>query len=235
MINEIGQVRKSWQRTYSDLHGKFGPEDPRSSGYQSVKAFEFESEFIHMVVSSHDGFLLDVGCGHGLVTAPLVAGRVPILGLDYNEAAVRAASNKGLLAVRGNAFSMPIKDATFDVVLSTEWLQELSRKNVPELFDEIARVLRRGGKAILIWRRGKSLLRRSITASLSAIDVLQGRPRHRLFNHDFDTVCRWAESSKLDLVDSWTISPLLRVAMRKTETFMGRLFGTSYVAVFNKR
>ena len=45
-------------------------------------------------------------------------------GLDYNQAAVCSASHRRLIALRGDAFSMPLKEKTFDVVLSTEFIQQ---------------------------------------------------------------------------------------------------------------
>ena len=211
-----------------------GHEDPRSSGYRSVRSFEFEAVVIRKLLRRYNGWLLDVACGHGLITETLVTEGRCVFGLDYNQTAACSASRRGLIAVRGDAFSAPFKEACFDVVLSTEFIQQYSPEQTKRLMGELLRVTRPGGVLVLIWRQGASPVRRLITNILRIVDRVRGRPSLKLFDHDFETVCGWAASHQFAIVDSLSVSPLLGLTIRNAESLGSRVFGTSYIAVFRR-
>jgi SAM-dependent methyltransferase len=219
---------------YGRFEARFGPEDPRASGYRSLRSFEFEAALIRELLRRHDGWILDVACGHGLITSPLAAEGRCVFGLDYNQTAACSAAHKGLITLRGDAFAMPVKDTCFDVVLSTEFLQQYGPGETNKLIGEMARVTRPGGVVILIWRHGVSLLRRLITTSLQPLDRARGRPSLRLFDHSLDSVRGWAAGHQLALINSLAISPLLYLTLHNAESLGSRVFSTSFVAVFRK-
>jgi SAM-dependent methyltransferase len=219
---------------YEYLRERFGRDDPRSSGYRSLRSFEFEAAVIRKLVRRYDGRLLDLACGHGLITAALVAEQRPVFGVDYNENAVCSATRRRLSAVRGDVFSIPFKEGSFDVVLSAEFMQQYNSEQAKILMGEMVRVTRPGGVLVLIWRQGASLVRRLVTINLGIVDRARGRPELALFDHGFETVCGWARGHQLQLVDSLSLSPLLGLAVRNAESWASRVFGTSYVAVFRR-
>ena len=102
--------------------------------------------------------VLDVACGTGVVTRELPArvgqaGRV--VGLDVNPgmlAAARAAVPTAPIEwLEGNATSMPLPDATFDVVVCQQGLQFFPDKLAG--LGEMRRVLAPGGGLVLsVWR-----------------------------------------------------------------------------------
>ena len=231
---KVAESNRTPNGIYDYFRQRFGPADPRSSGYRAVRTFEFEAAVIRKLLRRHDGRILDVACGHGLITAPLAAEGRYIWGLDYNHDAVCSASQGGLIAIRGDAFSMPLKEASFDVVLSTEFLQQYDSDKTNGLIGEMARTIRPGGVLILIWRHGTSLMRRPITISLHIVDHLQGRPSFRLFHHSLESVRGWAAGHQLEMINSLTISPLLRLTLCNAESFKSRALGTSYIAIFRK-
>jgi SAM-dependent methyltransferase len=220
---------------YIGFAKEFGPDDPRASGYRSVRHFEFEATLIRDLLSGESGRLLDLACGHGLITAPLVKKGVTVFGLDYNGAATQSAANRGLIVARGDAFSMPIMDASFDVVVTTEFLQQFRPASIPLLVSEIARVTKTGGHVILVWRNGSSLIRRLLTPTLRFSDRLKGRPPLELFNHTLKSVERWAADDQLKLIETMSLSTVLRQSSRNVKSILSRLFGTSYIARFQKQ
>ena len=189
---------------------------------------------IRACLRQFEGCILDLACGHGLVTAPLIPEGRRIFGLDYNQMAASSASRRGLIAVRADAFSLPFKEGPFDVVLSTEFIQQYDADRTKRLIEAMAQVTRPGGVVILVWRHGGSLMRQLITIGLRVLDGLRGRPLLQLFNHEFATVCGWARSQQLEMIVSLTVSPLLRLTIRNAESFASQVFGTSYIAVFRK-
>jgi SAM-dependent methyltransferase len=72
----------------------------------------------------------------------------PVVGLDYAGAGLAFAQERGAaLLVRGTATALPFPAASFDLITSFEVLDELPDDHLG--FDEIARVLRPGGRVLL--------------------------------------------------------------------------------------
>jgi ubiquinone/menaquinone biosynthesis C-methylase UbiE len=101
--------------------------------------------------------LLDVGCGTGrfLDFVKQAWPRLPALGLDLSEAYVEEArhhlrrwSRLNLMVANGEA--IPLADGSLDAVTSIFLLHELPPKVRRALFGEFARVLKPGGRLVLV-------------------------------------------------------------------------------------
>jgi ubiquinone/menaquinone biosynthesis C-methylase UbiE len=104
---------------------------------------------------------IDVGCGPGFLCADLAAGvgdQGSVLGIDQSEsmlalARARCAAWPWVRFAPGDAISLPAGDASFDLATSTQVLEYVA--DVDVALAEIARVLRPGGRALLLatdWR-----------------------------------------------------------------------------------
>jgi ubiquinone/menaquinone biosynthesis C-methylase UbiE len=111
----------------------------------------------HITIGKHDS-VLDVGCGGGKTVGNLaaVASEGRVLGIDHSAASVRFARKfnqelirKGRIEIQeGLVSQLPFPENTFDLVTAVEthfWWPDL-----PAGMAEIFRVLRPGGKLILI-------------------------------------------------------------------------------------
>lgn len=102
--------------------------------------------------------VLDVGCGGGM-TLHRIAPKVPsghLDGIDYSEVSVRSSSelNKELIAdekmaiQKADVSHLPFANETFDKIVTVEsfyfW------PDPPESLKELARVLKRGGRVLLV-------------------------------------------------------------------------------------
>jgi len=115
---------------------------------------------IRAVFSGHDQRklrLVDIGCGTGrfLDFVKQVWPRLPAIGLDLSEAYIRHA--KGHLKrwsrinlIVANAEALPAPDNSFDAVTSIFMLHELPPEVRRTVIGEAARVLRPGGRLILM-------------------------------------------------------------------------------------
>lgn len=98
--------------------------------------------------------VVDIGCGAGmdlLLAARAVGPRGRAIGIDMTEAmaeraraSARAASLENVEVRLGDAMSLPLEDASADVVISNGVLNLTSDKSVA--FGEVFRVLKAGGR-----------------------------------------------------------------------------------------
>ena len=102
--------------------------------------------------SSPGGNLLDLGCGSGQLLARATEradGKGLLAGLDLTPdmlALAKSGLDGGVTLVEGDAtLGLPFKDASFDLVTSLNLVQELPADAIPDLFDDVHRVLRLGG------------------------------------------------------------------------------------------
>jgi ubiquinone/menaquinone biosynthesis C-methylase UbiE len=102
-----------------------------------------------------EGRLLDMACGPGVVTAAIAARAASVVGLDATEAMLeraRARCAKASLSnvelKRGDAENLPFADASFDGVVTRAAVHHFA--NPQRAFEEMFRVLRGGGRAVVL-------------------------------------------------------------------------------------
>jgi SAM-dependent methyltransferase len=137
------------------------------------------------VINAHvppGSVLLDAGCGRGRTF--LYRRRLPsvrVVGLDISP---HARDNPNVDSqTLGNLEALPFADASFDAVLSTHVAEHLARPETA--FDEMARVLRPGGRLLLLTpnrRHYVPLLARVLPLGLhAAVNRRRGLGEHDAF------------------------------------------------------
>ncbi|MFZ0651688.1 MAG: class I SAM-dependent methyltransferase, partial [Pseudolabrys sp.] len=101
--------------------------------------------------------LLDIGCGTGrfLDSVKQAWPRLPMLGLDMSEAYIRHAKRQlkrwaRIRFIVGKAEAAPLPDNSQDAVTSTFLFHELPPKIRRIVFSECARVLKPGGRLVIV-------------------------------------------------------------------------------------
>jgi 2-polyprenyl-3-methyl-5-hydroxy-6-metoxy-1,4-benzoquinol methylase len=126
-------------------------------------------------VSLKGTLLLDAGCGTGLFSREAARRGATVVSLDCGKNLLQETRRKGIdLLVAGDAAGMPIGNATFDVVVSSECIEHTPSPR--DTVRELVRVLRPGGWLVLtcpnaLWRW-----------SCSVANALNLRPYHGLEN-----------------------------------------------------
>jgi SAM-dependent methyltransferase len=160
----------------------------------------FEAEVVLQRLRGGEGRGLDLGCGDGEL-ARVVLGQSGLrwTGLDIDAADAEAARRMGFYedVKVAPASKIPEPDASFDVVFSNSSLEHM--EDLDAVIDEVARVLRRGGRFVftvplrgfddlLLWRRAldRARLPRISKRYAAAID-------ERLAHRNLMTAEDWRE------------------------------------------
>jgi 2-polyprenyl-3-methyl-5-hydroxy-6-metoxy-1,4-benzoquinol methylase len=112
-------------------------------------------------VSLKKALLLDAGCGTGLFSVEAARRGARVVSLDCGPNLLRETRRKGITTlVAADAARMPISDACFDIVVSSECVEHTPSPG--DTVRELVRVLRPGGWLVVtcpnaIWRWSCSL------------------------------------------------------------------------------
>lgn len=111
--------------------------------------------------------VLDLGCGGGLLSVPLRDDGARLLGIDRSLPSLAAARRQEAFAtwVAGDAKSLPLADASVDLVLCSDVLEHVP--GPARVLAEVARVLRPDGLAYV------STLNRTLRARLLAVTLAE--------------------------------------------------------------
>jgi ubiquinone/menaquinone biosynthesis C-methylase UbiE len=146
---ERAQVRKVYE-TIADEY------DERIPGNGVVDEIFTDSEINFVLSKVRPGDeLLDMGCGTGRFTIPLAERVKSVSGLDLSAAMLATARKKladrGLSADlrEGDMAALPFPDASFDVVVSMLAMMHIPREDRQQVFHEVARVLKPGGRLVI--------------------------------------------------------------------------------------
>lgn len=92
--------------------------------------------------------VLDAGCGYGLFSAAAAARGARVVSLDIGPRLVALARTRGGgHGVVGDACRLPVRDASFDVVIASEMLEHTAEP--ARAVDELTRVLEPGGVLVM--------------------------------------------------------------------------------------
>lgn len=134
------------------------------------------SYFERVVAGCRGKAALEYGCGVGLAAFRLAAAGAQVAGIDISEASIaqarQEAAQRGMeIDFRaGDAERMPFEDASFDIVCGSGILHHL---RIGAALDEVARVLKPGGRAVFIEPLGHNPLVnvfRKLTPSIRTVD-----------------------------------------------------------------
>ena len=114
--------------------------------------------------------LLDAGCGDGQITAPIAADNA-VVGIDFSPPMLRLARRRGLVPVCADLTALPFAPDGFDIVICAEAMTCLPQPL--DALDELARVLRPGGRLIVTGLNAGSPIRRLARGLLRALRVTQ--------------------------------------------------------------
>ena len=107
----------------------------------------YESKYIELLADH--GPVFDVGCGTGNFLAR-ARGSVRCYGLDLLRGNAVRCQERGIVAAVGSIVSLPVRDGGLGGLFASHVLEHLGRDELLTAATEIERVLRPGGKAVIV-------------------------------------------------------------------------------------
>ena len=98
--------------------------------------------------------ILDLGTGRGRWPERFTAAGATVTGLDVSFAALAAHGRPAWHRVVASADALPFRPASFDVVSSVTVIQHVPEEQHAAIFTEIQRVLKPGGRVVILERVG---------------------------------------------------------------------------------
>jgi len=92
--------------------------------------------------------VLDLGCGKGRFARALARRGAQVIGLDVSSVMLAAADS--LDRIQASVRRLPFPASTFDAVLAVEVLEHLETRSLDDVLAEARRVLRPGGRFLII-------------------------------------------------------------------------------------
>ena len=222
----------SWDRIYDGLIADFGNSGPKAYGYRSYYSFLRERTLVLEAVGDEPGTVVDLACGVGLVTLPLMRAGQRVIGVDFHAALCRRARQNGLCVIRGDAFNLPLADDMADVVVNVEFAQQYDLPAVKRVLNETVRVLRPFGRLVLVWGNRTATVHRVASAMFDRLD--RRRDPFTLTAHTPSEIRTAAERAGLTLDEMYAIFPPFRLRLHRVDGLPARLMGSSFVAIFRK-
>jgi ubiquinone/menaquinone biosynthesis C-methylase UbiE len=163
--------------------------------YQSPDVVAQRQEVIEALALAAGERVLDIGSGPGLLALEMAVKVGPkgrVLGVDLSSAMIelaksRAGGHAHIGFEPGDALNLPAADGAFDVVVSTQVLEYV--ENVTGALQEIHRVLRRGGRTLILDTDYDSLVLNSLDTALTR-RVLEAWDGHFVHAHLPQTLSR---------------------------------------------
>jgi len=229
------QADKHTDRLYEHLRSRHGDSDSGANGYRLQSYFLREQELILAEIGTA-ATVADLGCGSGLMVKPLT-GADPdrqVLGVDYNEIACRDAHNNGINIIRGDVFSLPLRDEVLDRAINCQFLNQQPGEKARHFIREVYRVLKPGGRLILLWRNDRALIHKLAVFVYRYIDRFTGRPEFPYYDNWIDDLDRYSRDLGFQCVKKQLIFPLFRWRFEIVDALPARIFGASCFLVLEK-
>lgn len=107
--------------------------------------------------------LVDIGCGSGVFMITAIEQGKYAIGVDYSSLMIKIAQknlrkfpSNSYKLVRANAFDLPCRDNSVDIVLASGLTEYLTPDEVISFFAEVKRVLKKKGQAIITFAKKDS-------------------------------------------------------------------------------
>jgi ubiquinone/menaquinone biosynthesis C-methylase UbiE len=211
---------------YERIAGEY---DHRIPGRTPVDHRFTDSEMNFLLSRVQPGdVVLDMGCGTGRFTVPMAEAGADVTGFDISPAMLaqlRATARERGQDVRtceGDMAHLPFDDDTFDVVTSMLALMHIPIEDRQQVFLEVARVLKPGGRLVL-GVKNEQFERMSRVDRFASVDITDVENKELIFTETEDgqiLTAPWHSFAPDDLQRLTALSGLSVVSLRGNSTIV---------------
>jgi len=219
---------------YKVLHDAHDAHAAKANGYRSQGFFLREQNVVMDRLLSEHLPIVDIACGTGLMLQPIVEKGVPVIGIDFNARACGDANQNGINVIRGDAFDMPFAENSIAQAVNCQFLNQQKPDTAERFIYETARMLKPGGRLILLWRHARSLTHRTAHAIFRFFDMFGGQPAFPQYTHPLCALRQYAMENGLDIIEQSITLPLVGPNSLPAYNLFARLFGASFILVLEK-
>ncbi|MEO1924867.1 MAG: methyltransferase domain-containing protein [Gammaproteobacteria bacterium] len=230
----LKQADTEVNKLYSTMRNRYGDINPKANGYRLKKYFIKEQEMILSEISDENKIIVDLACGSGLMLNPLISTEQLIIGIDFNETACLDAKRNKLNIIRGDVFSIPIADSSVDKIINCQFLNQQSNDKAEHLLDEIYRILKPGGRLIMIWRNDRALIHKLAIFIYRYIDKFTGRPEFPYYDNYVGDLAHYSTKIGFSIVSQFLTFPLFNWNFHNLDSIGAKALGASCFLVVEK-
>lgn len=220
---------------YQSLRSKHGDDNSKANGYLWHGYFLREQKILFGLLNPEANVILDVGCGSGLMCAPLVEKRALVAGVDFNQEACMDAKANGVAIVRGDAFELPVASESIDEIVCCQFFNQQSESAVMQFVSESARVLRPGGHVIMIWRNHEAYVHRVALALFRILERMRRLPKFPYENHTIESISRIGKQFGMTEQYTAVAFPPFSWVNQATGSWQASIIGASNISILTKR
>ena len=225
---------KDTDARYEFLRNRHGKKNPQANGYRIGSFFEREQRIISSALEKENGPFVDVACGSGLMLEPLLKDGHTVYGLDYNKDACIGARDNGITILRGDAFQMPFPDNTIGQIINCQFLNQQTADQTQKFIEESARVLKKGGRLIILWRHARSVIHKTSHTVFTFLDKFTGQPPFPQYEHPMQEIKDFAENAGLNVKKEAVTMPFLKPDTICSDGIPAKVIGASLFIVLEK-
>jgi len=229
-------MKKTDDKSINELYGemRFHCDDARANGYLYHGYFLNEQKILFNSIKNRNGYMLDIGCGTGLMLKPLQCDETTVIGIDYDKDACIASKNNLIKSIRGDAYSIPIKSAVIDVAVCCQFLNQEFNSDLNIFFDNAHRILKENGTFIVIWRNSDAIIHKIALFIFRYINKLVITPVFPYTSFSIKNIEAIALNAGFKIKEKKMIFSPFGMSINNIDGIIAKIFGASNMLILLK-
>ena len=225
---------QSTNELYGKLQRRHKGNSALVNGYRLQEYFVREQALVMSLIDDQAETFLDIACGSGLMTEALFNRGKQVAGIDFNHSAIVEARGRMNYCIQGDAFQLPFSDCSFDTVTNCQFLNQQHPDKIQPFLRQCYRVLKPGGRLVLVWRNGSTLIHRVAHGVFTLIDKLTNSPSFPVFDHPLSDISQQARVAGFQEQRKFVTFPLTGWQSDQVAGLLSKIIGASAVLVLDK-